>query len=73
MGATSPESSSEDDEHDAGETEGGILATAAATVVMLKKVLNMKKVPRRLISLAEHHREIFPSWRFVYICKFLRV
>jgi hypothetical protein len=42
-------------------------------VAMLKKVLNMKKVPRRLISLAEHHRDICPSWRFVYICKFIRL
>jgi hypothetical protein len=31
----------------------GILATAAAAVAMLKKVLIMKRVPRRLISLAE--------------------
>jgi hypothetical protein len=31
-------------------------------VAMLKKVLNMKKVPRRLISLAEHRRDIFSSW-----------
>jgi hypothetical protein len=41
---------------------GGILATAAVAVAMLKKVLNMKKVPRRLISLAEHRRDICPSW-----------
>jgi hypothetical protein len=47
--------------------------TTVAAAMTLKKPPNMKRIPRRLTSPAEYCRNICPSWRFMYICKIIRL